>query len=205
MTRQRKRAEDRKAELVATAIRLAGEVGPDRVTTQALAEAVGISQPAIFRHFPTKPDIWLAVGETITQGMEPGAPGLPTVDENDPLARLEALVARYLGQIMQTPAIPAILFSRELHSENEALRAHFQTVMTRRRAGFAALIAAAQDRGQIGGGRAEAGDLAAVILATIQGLAMRWSLEARGFDLQAEGVRLIGGVIRGFAGNRGAE
>lgn len=202
VTRQRKSAEDRKAEIVATAIRLAGEVGPDRVTTQALAEAVGVSQPAIFRHFPTKPDIWLAVGETITRRMETeAAPDAPA----DPLAALEALVARYLGQIMQTPAIPAILFSRELHVENDALRGHFERVMTQRRAMFAALIEQAQAQGGIGGGPEEARDLAALILATIQGLAMRWSLERRGFDLKAEGTRLIGRLIHGGPGRRPPE
>ncbi|SFL43777.1 TetR/AcrR family transcriptional regulator [Shimia aestuarii] len=188
MARQRKSAEDRKAEIVQVAIRLAGELGPDRVTTQALADAVGVSQPAIFRHFPTKPDIWQAVGSAITSGMEMGA--LPDPGD-DPLGLLESLVARYLGQIMANPAIPAILFSRELHAENEALRAHFERVMTARRGMFARLIGAAQNKGQVSETVA-ADDLAALVLATIQGLAMRWSLEARGFDLQTEGVRLIG-------------
>ncbi|MEP2531877.1 TetR/AcrR family transcriptional regulator [Shimia sp.] len=197
MARERKSAEDRKAEIVQIAIQLAGELGPDRVTTQALADAVGLSQPAIFRHFPTKPDIWLAVGQTIARRMEMQAAPEPG---NDPLAVLEALVARYLGQIMQTPAIPAILFSRELHVENEALRRHFETVMTGRRKMFEALIREAQSQGQVEEGSDKAADLAALVLASIQGLAMRWSLEARGFDLEAEGRRLIGQLIRGCAG-----
>jgi len=38
--RKRKSSADRKAEIVDTAIRLAAEIGPDRVTTQHLADAV---------------------------------------------------------------------------------------------------------------------------------------------------------------------
>ncbi|MEJ2019266.1 MAG: helix-turn-helix domain containing protein, partial [Maritimibacter sp.] len=53
-TRSRKSASDRKAEIVETAIRLSADVGPNRVTTQHLADAVGVTQPAIFRHFATK-------------------------------------------------------------------------------------------------------------------------------------------------------
>ncbi len=51
-TRVRKSAEDRKAEIVDAALRLADDIGPDRLSTEVLAEAVGISQPGIFRHFP---------------------------------------------------------------------------------------------------------------------------------------------------------
>ena len=57
----RKSAQERKAEILATALRLADELGPDRLTTAAIAEAVGLTQPGIFRHFPTKQALWQAV------------------------------------------------------------------------------------------------------------------------------------------------
>jgi len=38
-------------------------------------------------------------------------------------------------------------------------------------------------------------DLAARLLALVQGLAMRWSLENRRFDLEKEGVRLLGQLL----------
>ena len=194
MAHQRKTATDRKAEIVQTAILLAGEHGPDRVTTQQLADAIGISQPAIFRHFPTKADIWLAVGEMIARRM-----AMQDMDSGsgDPLGELRTLIDRHLGQIVLTPALPAILFSRELHAENEPLRQHFETVMANRRSGFAGLIRRAQGLGQLGPS-AKAEDIAALILATIQGLATRWSLENRSFDLEVEGGRLIGILMDGF-------
>ncbi len=195
MPKLRKSAGDRKAEIVETAIRLAGEQGPDRVTTQALADAIGISQPAIFRHFPTKADIWLAVGKSITQP-------IVQLDKDagltNPLAMLQELMERHLGQIALNPAIPAILFSRELHVENDALRRHFETVMLARRAGLTRLIEQAQQNAQLNDD-ITAADIAALLLASIQGLAMRWSLENRSFDLAAEGGRLIAVLLGGFS------
>ena len=194
--RQRKSGQDRKAEIVRAAIRLAAELGPDRVSAQALADAVGVSQPAIFRHFATKPDIWLAVGEAITAalgGEEMVAP------EGRAAEVLRAVLRRNLEHIAANPAIPAILFSRELHAENEALRAHFDRLMRQRRAGFARLVA--QAGGEAGRGAAmPAEDVAALLLAAIQGLAMRWSLEGRRFDLVAEGSRLLDGMLNGLLG-----
>jgi AcrR family transcriptional regulator len=193
---QRKSAQARKAEIVATAIRLAGTHGPDRVTTQQLAHEIGISQPAIFRHFPTKTDIWLAVGKAVAAHVTfENMPGAGPGAGDDPLATLNGLIARHLGQIVQTPAIPAILFSRELHADNEPLRRHFETVMTNRRAGLAGLIARAQAAGQLES-IVPPEDLAALLLAVIQGLAMRWSLENQRFDLVAEGTRLIRELCR---------
>lgn len=193
--RTRKRAADRKAEIVQAAIRLAAEIGPDRVTARHLGAAVGISQPAVFRHFPTMSDLWLAVGAAVARQLSEGemAPG------GDPLAALRAMVARHLRYVDRTPAIPAILFSRELHVENEEMRAHFDRVMANRRAGFARLVARAQAAGQLRPGVVPE-DAGALILAAVQGLAVRWSLENRRFDLPAEGGRLIDGLIDGMRG-----
>ncbi|MEZ5869283.1 MAG: TetR family transcriptional regulator, partial [Defluviimonas denitrificans] len=58
MLTMRKPADLRKAEIVAKVIDLADRIGPDRVTTGAVAKAVGVTQAALFRHFPTKADMW---------------------------------------------------------------------------------------------------------------------------------------------------
>ena len=194
--RSRKSAEERKAEIVKTAIHLAAEVGPDRVTTQRIADSVGLTQPGIFRHFPTKADIWLAVGEWIAPSEEGNAgPKILKANTTSPVHFLQDLVARYLAGIARNPAIPAILFSRELHAENEKLRAHFEHIMERRRKRFTNLAQLAQDQRQILT-TIPASDLVALILALIQGLAMRWSLENRSFDLEAEGVRLLNHLLQ---------
>ena len=49
----------RQAELVAAALALAAVRSPAEVTTAALAQAVGITQGAVFRHFESKQAIWL--------------------------------------------------------------------------------------------------------------------------------------------------
>ena len=60
--RTRMPAEARKSEIVDCALKLAGKVGPERLTTEMIAREIGITQPAIFRHFAKKEEIWSAVG-----------------------------------------------------------------------------------------------------------------------------------------------
>jgi AcrR family transcriptional regulator len=194
--RHRKSAADRKAEIVEVAIALAAEVGPDRVTAEMLAAKIGISQPAIFRHFPNKGAIWLAVAAQIAGFMGQGSDARD--DQGDPVDALVALVEAHLSGVARNPAIPAILFSRELHARNDELRAHFAAIMVNRQAVFAALIGRAVEGGAFRQDLA-ADDAAYLVLALIQGLAMRWSLSGRGFDLVAEGGRLMRLQIAGFA------
>ena len=185
----RRPAEDRKAEITAAALRLAAKVGPDRLTTEAIAKAVGLSQPAIFRHFPRKQDIWQAVAARIGADM---AKRWAKVGNGDaaPEDRLRALVEAQLRLIQSMPALPAILFSRELHAENEGLRQTFVKMMGR----FHEILRSTIVDG-VGAGAfrndVDAGDAAWLIMGLIQGLAVRWSLSARAFPLVDEGRRLL--------------
>ena len=117
----RKSAEDRKAELVQVTLQLADTLGPDRLTTAVVARAVGVTQPAVFRHFPTKSALWLAVAEHVARTMAQ-AWETALADAATPLVRIDRLVMAQLGLIEQYPALPAILFSRELSTENADLR-----------------------------------------------------------------------------------
>ena len=179
--RTRKSAEERKTEIIDATLRLAGEIGPDRMTTEALAKEIGISQPGIFRHFPTKGAIWEAVGQHIGKLLQAKMTLTPKKG-NRPVDDLRGFVIAHLTFIEATPAIPAILFSRELHAENEKLRTFFAGLISSRHKHFSKLIAA-----EITSGRfkrtVDADDAAFLILALIQGLAMRWSLNNRSFDL----------------------
>ena len=185
--RTRKSAPERKAEIVETAIRLAADIGPDRLTTEQLATEIGISQPAIFRHFPTKDAIWENVAERICKLMG-SRTSVDTGAAPDVLVR--RMVAAQLDFIKTTPAVPAILFSRELHAQNDTLRQIFANLMSGRQKRMAGVFAKGVESGVF---RKDLDTDAAayLVLTLIQGLAMRWSLENRAFDLVSEGGRLL--------------
>ena len=185
----RKSAQERKAEILATALRLADELGPDRLTTAAIAEAVGLTQPGIFRHFPTKQALWQAVAADIS-GRLKVAWDEALASCATPEGRIAALVQALLNLIEANPAIPAILFSRELRVENDALRQVFVGLMTAFHGILAGELARAREAGTIRPDLDPA-DGAVLLISLIQGLAMRWSLGARGFALRPEGARLL--------------
>lgn len=185
----RQSAEERKTQIVAEVLRLADEIGPDRLSTTDVARAVGLSQPAIFRHFPTKGALWLAVAEDIANRLQ-GSWAEAEAEAAGPKARLRALIGAQLSAISETPALPSILFSRELQVDNQALRGVFRRLLG---AFQGRLVAAIRDMQAAGDLRSDvsAEDVAILLTALVQGVAIRWTLGARGFLLVPEGLRLF--------------
>ena len=185
----RQSAEERKAQIVAEMLRLADEIGPDRLSTTDIARAVGLSQPAIFRHFPAKGALWLAVAEDIAARLRQDW-ATAEAQAVTSAARLRALIGAQLTAISETPALPSILFSRELQVDNPALRNVFRGLL----GSFQdRLVAAIRDQ-QVGSGlRRDISpeDVAMLLTSLVQGVAIRWTLGARNFSLEQEGLRLL--------------
>ena len=60
-SRSRLPSADRQSEIIAAVLRLAATTGPAGITTVEIARQLNLTQGAVFRHFPNKEAIWLAV------------------------------------------------------------------------------------------------------------------------------------------------
>ena len=185
----RQSAEERKTQIVAAVLRLADEIGPDRLSTTDVARAIGLSQPAIFRHFPTKNELWLAVAEDIAEQLKAAWTTAETL-ATGPNDRLKALIEAQLSAIAPTPALPSILFPRELQVENPGLRNVFREILGAYQGRLVSAIRDQQASGDLQGDESPE-DIAILLTSLVQGVAIRWTLGARGFSLVDEGVRLL--------------
>ncbi|MEZ5549987.1 MAG: TetR/AcrR family transcriptional regulator [Pseudomonadales bacterium] len=195
--RVRKSADERKAEVVAAALRLADEIGPDRVTTDTLASAVGLTQAGIFRHFPKKQDIWESVADYISAQMRKRWVSTERRKDDVPEERLRRLVLGQLRLIQTFPAIPCLLFSRELLVENVRLRNTFAKLLGQFHQRLSKSVVEAQNTGNF---RLDINpdDVAYLLIGLVQGLAVRWSVNERRFSIVKEGERLLLLQLSGF-------
>ena len=112
--------------------------------------------------------------------------------------RIRALIRVQLRLIQSTPAIPAILFSRELHTKNKGLRIAFFGLMSRFHRLIASLVTQAGTEGELRDDL-DSDDAAFLIIGLVQGLAVRWSISDRNFNLVEEGNRLLELQLQGLA------
>ena len=184
----RKRREERRSEIVQAALRLLAERGPKEVTTQAIADEVGIAQATVFRHFRTRDEIFVHaiawIGGQVLTIVDEAVAGRGAPDE-----RLRRLVTRQLGFIAALPGLPRLLFSDRLHRESPRLKAAVRQVMAGYLDRVAELIREGQRAGVFSTGyEADAG--ARLVTAAVQGLLLRWSLHDFAFDLRCEAEAL---------------
>ncbi|HZM38192.1 MAG TPA: TetR family transcriptional regulator [Acidimicrobiales bacterium] len=122
--RERKKAETHQA-LTVAAVRLAEELGPDRVTVEAIAEAAGVSPRTFFNYFQSKEDAMVGVSPNETSELLDDLAARP--EDEAPLdslramalaaaARLEAKADEMMARHRLTQAYPSLAMRRAARS-----------------------------------------------------------------------------------------
>lgn len=120
--------EERQAEIVEAALRLASESSPALITTGDIAAAIGVTQGAVFKHFPTKDAIWLAamrwVRETLLQRLQAAADQTST-----PLDALSAMFRAHVEFVMAHPGVPRFIFHELQQPADSAAKLEVRAVL----------------------------------------------------------------------------
>ena len=186
-TRKRLGADARREEIIRVTLDLAARQGVDDVTTQDMAQAMGLTQGAVFRHFPSKDAIWLAVMQWVRDRLM-AVLSRAAEQGRDPLDALERMFFAHIAFIDGHPAIPRVLMSEHLHGRSSALRQMVTEIMLGYEAKIAGLLQAAQAQARV---RADLDTHAAATLyiGMIQGLVMQSSILRGKRTLAAEAAR----------------
>lgn len=180
--------EQRKKEIVQATMDLTAEVGIKKVTTQAIADKVGIAQPTVFRHFKTREAIFVSViswiSENLFKAISKGMDSTTPADE-----KLHTLLKRQLNFISKHRAIPKVLFSDLLHLESPKLKAAIQEVMNNYMKRVTQLLNEGVESGLFREDH-DADETARYLAALVQGIVLRWSIYEFSFPLEKEADRI---------------
>lgn len=182
--RQRLSTEERQDEIVKAAVDLAVTQGMDNVTTQGIADVVGITQGAIFRHFPTKETIWIAVVHWVRARL------LSAIDRaasqaSDPVDALRRIFFAHIAFAEKNPALPRLLLTT-----NPQLKRLLQEFLDGYETKLAGLLA---DAKALGLTRSDLDEEAAasLFIGIIQGLVIRFLALGPRRSLSDEAKRLF--------------
>lgn len=186
-TRKRLGADARREEIIRVTLDLAARQGVDDVTTQDMAQAMGLTQGAVFRHFPSKDAIWIAVMQWVRDRLL-AVLGRAAAEGRNPLDALERMFASHIDFIADHPAIPRVLTSEHLHTRNAALRSLVTEIMLGYEAKVAGLLEAAKAQG-LARPDLDTHAAATLYIGMIQGLVLQTSLLRGRRTLKAEAAR----------------
>ncbi|MDH5388737.1 MAG: TetR/AcrR family transcriptional regulator [Gammaproteobacteria bacterium] len=164
-------AEERRAVTVETVIELAAEQNPSVITTAAIAKRMGLTQGALFRHFPNKDAILKAVMEWVAERL------LSRVDKavegvSSPLAALEAMFMAHVAFVSEHPGIPRLLFGELQRAEISPAKRMAQMLIQRYGERLHRLIEEGKAQGELDAAL-DVEAAAALFIGTIQGLVMQ--------------------------------
>lgn len=193
----------RQAGLVEAALQLAAGRNPADVTTGDLAHAVGITQGAVFKHFPSKQAVWLAVLDWVTVQLMRRLRAAVELrqaspDGFNPLAALQDVFIAHVDFVMAYPGVPRVVFQELQQAQETELKSAVRALMQQYRALVMELLQKAQSL-QLLAPATDVPSAAVLFLGSVQGLVMQAlvSGQLQSIAAQAPGVFAI--YLRGIA------
>jgi AcrR family transcriptional regulator len=188
--------EQRQVEIVEAALRLAREISPALITTADIATEIGVTQGAVFKHFPTKDAIWLAamrwVRDTLLQKLQTAADDAVT-----PLEALAAIFRAHVEFVIAHPGVPRFIFHELQQPADSAAKLEVRGVLQGYRKLLLGRLAESIEQKQV------SPDLdpeaaATSFIGLIQGLVMQSMLTGRPAAMRPQAIAIFALYRRGL-------
>src|SRR5215471_5099354 len=196
-------AASRKQQIVETVLELVAARGTEAVSVQLVADAIGLTQPAIFRHFPTKEAMWLAVMDWLEQRLVAIYSAADDSREAG-LVVLSRMFLEHVKLIERYPALAKLVFSDHLRLQYPSLQARFGKIHKAYAARLAVVIDRAKSDGAVGD-FVVAKDAATMFLSLIQGLGFQFAIARLLVRLPVEAKRALALYLQAITSSTNAK
>ena len=180
---------DRQKEFLHAAINIVSTQGFSKLTIRNVAAAVGVSEPAVYRHFPNKLALLTAMLEDLQSAIMPHFLALRNGGKN-PQQRFTGFIRNLFDEFKLRPAYAPFIFSEEIFHNEPQLRTKLQNVLNENisvlTAAFESLQIEKMCRDDI-----EAREMALITLASIRLAVSRWHINEGKIRLKDLADRLV--------------
>ena len=193
-------AAERRAVTVEAVVELAAEQNPNDITTAAIAQRMGLTQGALFRHFPNKEAILQAVmawvAERLLSRVDKAA-----LDVASPMAALEAVFMTHIDFVAEHPGVPRIIFGELQRAGETAPKRMVQTLIQHYGERLHRLIEQGNAQGELDAALDTAA-AATLFIGTIQGLVMQSLLAGDVAGMRRDAPKVFAIYQRGIGSTR---
>lgn len=194
-------AAERRAATVESVVALAATSNPSEITTAAIATRMGLSQGALFKHFPTKDAILEAVmswvADRLLSRIDAAASTAPT-----PSAALEAMFLAHTGFVTDHPGVPRMMFGELQRAASTVPKRMAVTLLRHYAERLHFLLERGRDAGEFDP-KLDVEAAATLFVGTVQGLVMQALIAGDVQRIRRDAPRVFAIYLRGIT--QGAE
>ncbi len=178
---------ERQQQIVETAIKIIAHKGIQNLTIKNIANDIGISEPALYRHFGSKLEILKGVIEYFKIKMKPALEKLE--ESTNSLNKIECFISEHLKIISLNPDFAKVIFSEANFQNEENLILKMNNMMNQSHKILETIVQYGQKKDEI---RSDINSLTIVriIIGSMRLLVTQWSMSGMIFNLETEGKQL---------------
>lgn len=180
---------ERQAQIIEYSIELIASKGIQGFTIKNLSKEIGVSEPAIYRHFESKTEILLSILNNFKEMGE--MMSMMVINNNDTaIEKIESMFYRMIEIFTDQRAFVSVIFSEEIFKNEEILINKIVEIFNLHQTSIEKIIELGQKDKNI---RADIdkSSLALIFMGSFRLLVKRWELNNHNFSLSKEGKRLI--------------
>jgi len=174
----------RQNEIIDQALSLTASGGMQNFTVTNLSAALGISEPALYRHFKNKSEMVKAMINRFDNGVPTEQPGLHG------FAAIAAFIKARMAQVCDNPHLANVMFAEEIFMGETKLYKNLLAMMHKHKTELGGYFAEAQAAGEIHP-EIPLDTLYRVVMGPVRLLIKQWGMSEGGFDLRAKGEELL--------------
>ena len=180
---------ERQQEIINNALEIISAEGIQGLTIKNISKRIGISEPAIYRHFDSKINILISVLELLkNDSLKIFNNQLPVTASS--IDRISNLFFQHFKMFSGKPELASVLFSEELFQNENILKSKVAEVIEHNNEILVAIIASGQENQEIRKDL-KAENIAIMIMGTLRLFVKKWQFSGFKFNLEVEGKQII--------------
>lgn len=185
---------DRQIEIMEAASNRISKYGIQHLTIKTLAKDIGLSEPALYRHFKSKNEILLSLLVYFKTEMEVRLQQVP--DQSFTASdKLRAMFASQLQTFMRKPAIVSVIFAESIFHFDEKLSAQVSEIMNIMQKHVRENIREGQKRGTYNQNMGVS-ILTTLIIGGMRMTVLKWKLSGYKSNLTKDGKVILNGILK---------
>ncbi len=175
---------ERQTQIMESALELIAEKGIQGLTIKNLSKKIGVSEPAIYRHFENKSAILIAILNNFKEMSSMMAGMIPSMD-GTAFDKINFMFSKVVDLFMESPSYVSVIFSEEVFKSDEMLKNKIVEVLKQNELTVEEIIRTGQQHGDV---RDDAGSryLALIVMGSLRFLVKQWDIMNSNNDLLKE-------------------